>query len=43
MEVRRLRHHRIRGGVGAADLTAGHDFVADLASAALEMRPQRNV
>jgi hypothetical protein len=41
MEVRRLKHHRIGGGVDEAEWTVGDDFlVADLASAALEMRLQ---
>jgi hypothetical protein len=41
MEVRRLKHHRIRGGVDEAEWTVGEDLVADLASAALEMHPQQ--
>jgi hypothetical protein len=41
MEVRRLQHHRIRGGVDEAEWTMADDLVADLASAALQMRRQQ--
>ena len=41
MEVRRRKHHRIRGGVDEAEWRVGDDLVADLASAVLEMRPQQ--
>lgn len=35
-----MKPHRIRGGVDEAEWTVGDDLVADLASAALEMRLQ---